>query len=361
MAPVWPRSSWLIGVVRGRLVRWLGLAFQLAAGLALGLATALTALAVALPTSAQAAFPGRNGRIAYEDERTLGPPCCLGPFDTASQILSVAPNGSRPRTLLGFDRFLLGPAYSPNGRKLAGSRGGPCGNAANSLYLVRADGRGRLRGLTLPPCHGMGDNNPGWAPDGRRLVFVRYGLCPPFAPEPCGQIRVYHARKSRRIASVDATHPVWSLRGRIAFSAGDVIYTMRPDGSHRRRVAAGEHPDWSPHGNWIVYELPTPPEKATPYGGGGGIAMIRPRDGRRHILTTSSAGAPAFSPNGNYIVFQRYDAATGRQGVVVMRLRDRRTRTVVAALPTRSTSSGGSESHVLLGPTWQPLPRRRHR
>lgn len=203
-------------------------------------------VAASAPSNASAAFPGRDGRVAYEHliSRTPVGVDPLAPLESDIQveILSVLPNGSRPRTLLGPNRSVFDLAYSPNGRKLAGSRGGPCGNAASSLYRVRSNGRERLRRLTLPPCHGIGDGDPGWAPDGRRLVFVRYGLCPPWGPEPCGQIRVYHPGKSRRIASIDATHPVWSQRGTIAFSDG-VIYTMRPDGTHRRRLVAGEHPD----------------------------------------------------------------------------------------------------------------------
>ena len=36
--------------------------------------------------------------------------------------------------------------------------------------------------------------------------------------------------------------------------------------------------------------------------------MIRPSDGRRRVLTIDSRGAPAFSPDGKYVAFQRYDA-----------------------------------------------------
>jgi Tol biopolymer transport system component len=135
---------------------------------------------------------------------------------------------------------------------------------------------------------------------------------------------------------------------------------MRRDGSPRRRLVAGDHPDWSPHGSWIVYELPTPPGVATRFGGGG-IAMIRPSDGRRHVLSAGSAGAPVFSPDGKYVAFQRYDQATGRQGIVVMRLRDRRTRTIATAPALSHPSRMHVEEHLLLAPSWQPLPRRRHR
>jgi len=154
------------------------------------------------------------------------------------------------------------------------------------------------------------------------------------------------------------------VRGQIAFSWRDAIYTMRPDGSHRRRVVAGGGPDWSPHGRWIVFNRPR-----------GGIAMVR-RDGRRLRVLTKEEGSsgPVFSPDGRYIVSAFRPPAGGpaivrsaqaaSSGLVVMRLRDRRTRTIVRVPPPSGPVPGVTdryESHALGAYDWQPLRPRRHR
>lgn len=315
-------------------------------------------LSASLAASADAAFPGRNGRIAYvheQDDYGFG-----GGDSEVSEIWSVLPNGTRRRTILGFNRGgFAQPAYSPDGRKLAVSDGEFA--SGSSLYLVRASGRGRLRRLTRHRERRY-DLTPGWAPDGRRLVYFRYSNAAHCAASTCApppaQVRVYRAGKSRRIAAAEnafsQVHPVWSARGRIAFSSGGGIYTTRPDGSHRRRVVGGYHPDWSPRGHWIVYGLPTTPLPV----GGGGIALIRP-DGSRQRTLTSEGRDPAFSPDGRYIAFTRQES--DRWTLVAMRLRDRRMRTIATAPPISNPSPMHVEEHLLLAPTWQPLPRRRHR
>ena len=317
-----------------------------------GVLGALVGLLVGLllAPAAQATFPGRNGRIAYELLRETGQiEGAVGGGATSSEsaIASVLPSGRRQRTLRGFpgsDAHFWDPVYRPDGRKLALAFTDTI--TRPSLYLVRTDGRGRLRRLTHPP-QGIGDRDPSWAPDGRRLVFTRGS-----------QIRTYRAGRTRRIGSFPGRyvdHPAWSVRGQIAFSLGDptaarpgVIYTMRPDGSHRRRVVTGEHPDWSPHGRWIVFNRRQ-----------GGIAIIRPN--RRNLRVLTNDGRyPDFSPDGRHIVFVRTDPL-GRQALVALRLSDRRTRTVV-----RAPNSGplplpgaGSVSYHVFSPDWQPLPRRR--
>lgn len=312
---------------------------------------ALGAVAISAPPVASAGFPGRNGRIAYEHSRDTNTLGSLGPSNEESEISSVLPDGRRPRTLLGFDRgFIKAPAYSPNGRKLALASPQALDHPVWSLFLVRADGRGPLRALTRPG-PGASDLYPSWAPDGRRLVFVRAGQ---YVRNPTydAQLRVYRAERSRRVGPFrqGIDHPVWSVRGQIAFSSQMAIYTIRPDGSHGRFVTDGLHPDWSPRGRWIAF-TPSP---------GRGIAIIRP-DGRHlRVLTTNEAWDPAFSPDGRYIVFARYDYASYRWTLVKLRLRDRRTRTIVT-VPGEEHVGSEVIGQSLGWPTWQPLQRRRHR
>jgi hypothetical protein len=85
----------------------------------LSVLTAALALATAAVTTerAQAAFPGYNGRIAYE---------------RGGNIYTISPNGCDERLLTsGYD-----PAWSADGKKLAFARGG-------DEYTITPTGRGR--------------------------------------------------------------------------------------------------------------------------------------------------------------------------------------------------------------------------
>jgi Tol biopolymer transport system component len=96
--------------------------------------------------TAHAAWPGENGRIAFE---------------VAGRILSIQPSGAGQRTLTaGPDDHA--PRWSPDGKTIVFERSG-------DLWLMRADGSDERR-LTSGP----GDDiTPGWSPDGTKVVFVR--------------------------------------------------------------------------------------------------------------------------------------------------------------------------------------------
>jgi Tol biopolymer transport system component len=333
---------------------------------------AVGVVAVSLPAVAAAAFPGRNGRIAYHhwrDNEDNVPP--FGPAVVRSTVESVLPSGKGHRRLLGpfrpERRWFAGLAFSPRGRKLALAFG-PY-HRRSSLYLMAANGRGRLRRLTRSR-PGQLDISPAWAADGRQLAFTR-------SSGGSTGIRVYRAGSSREISEQQADSLAWSVRRRIAFAnepggsaaSEPSIYTMRPNGSHVRRVVErGGDPDWSPNGRWIVYTLPgwlggLGPAPPSPSLYRTSIAMVRSDGSRLRVLTDHDGGRePAFSPDGKYIVFLRFDDAGRRHTVLVMRLRDGRTRKIAAAPPDGEVpGTGRHEVHALYSPTWQPLPRGRQR
>ena len=154
-------------------------------------------------------------------------------------------------------------------------------------------------------------------------------------------MRVYRAGRSREILEQEADNLAWSVRRRIAFAyepggsaaSAPSIYTVRPDGSRMRRIVeSGGDPDWSPNGRWIVYTMPgwlggLGPAPPSPSFYKTSIALVRSDGSDRRVLTDHDGGRePAFSPDGKYIVFCRFDEASHRSTLVVMRLRDGRTR-----------------------------------
>lgn len=111
------------------------------------LATLVMGAAVlAAPGVATAAYPGANGRIAFEQ---------------GGVIYSIRPDGSDRRQLTT-DTRSHSPRWSPDGRLLAFHRAG-------DIWVMRADG-GAAHRVTSGAAN---DINPSWSPGGGRLVFSR--------------------------------------------------------------------------------------------------------------------------------------------------------------------------------------------
>lgn len=142
------------------------------------------------------------------------------------------------------------------------------------IHLMRPDGLRRQR-LTggRPAGHGAGDVQAAWAPDGRRLAFVRTSKPSPdrsriYLLDVAGGRATALTPGGRQIQSID---PAWSPDGRqIAYtrwnSRGEVgenaIVVAQADGSGERvlrRVGLDGQPDvmgqpaWSPDGAQILY------------------------------------------------------------------------------------------------------------
>jgi Tol biopolymer transport system component len=304
-----------------------------------GFVVAAGLLALVLPAAAEAAFPGKNGRIAFTAQvRDRG--------ETVwSRIETVLPSG-RGRTVLGIcpgDQGCLdtGPSWSPSGKLLAFVRGP---GWRGRLAVVHHDGTG-LRRL---PQFTQSDGPPTWSPNGRRLAFI--GL--PDGP------RLYTVRRDgtalRQVTSRWASSPAWSLTGRIAYThdddpygaatSDDGIYTTGPDGSGQRllirdryNAASPASPDWSPHGHRIAFAFAdaTDPD----------IHVAEATGRRDRRLTRRGGTEPAWSPDGRYIAFIR------NGDLYVMRSDGSGLRLVV--------DGGNLESgeEIYLGsPSWQPLP-----
>jgi Tol biopolymer transport system component len=132
------------------------------------------------------------------------------------------------------------------------------------------------------------------------------------------------------LPSGPATGGEKALRGKIAFSAGEIvgdIYTVRADGSHLRQLTRTELPEqsptWSPDGKWIVYVGQIGRTES-------GLYRMRADGRRKSLFLREDASAhqfiadPAWSPDGRRIAFAsaRFGAwriwTIGLDGTLVM-------------------------------------------
>jgi Tol biopolymer transport system component len=298
------------------------------------LALPAAALALALAPAAQAAFPGGNGRIAYS--------AFPGPGD--SELFSQNPAGG----FLQLTDDTLGqgePSYSADGKRIAFAQSGP--GVTNEIWIMRADGTKKHR---ITKDHN--DAHPAFSPNGRSIVFGRDG--------GIARMRA-DGSKAHRITQATGNflydyQPTWSPNGRlIAFTSNRIdrnsaitdVWTMRPDGSHKRnlthsRLVPDGSPDFSPGGGSIVY--------SSRRDGHTKIWRMRSSGRRRHRVpisgTYSEQFNPAFSPNGRKLVFSSADEFNTINGLFT------------------APSTGGSAKAMLTGgdlageATWQPKPRR---
>jgi Tol biopolymer transport system component len=278
----------------------------------MAIAGALAAAVALAPAASEAAFPGRNGRIAYID-----------PYDNG--IFSVRPGGSVRRIVKA--SYPESPAFSPDGRLLAFTTYPAVSLSSRfTLELVRADGT-RRRVLTR-----RDDLAPDWSSDGRRLVFDRddpcvhwvndpeLGDCPPRLErsENWGTMIYFRRSGTTRLLTRGGGWPAWSPRGDwIALSSAG-LDLIRPDGSNPHTIypntAPGGGKAWAPDGRRIAftYYADRPPDPSIPSDDPPiGIGSVRP-DGTGFRKLTRDGDGLAYSPDGRHIVFTRPHAICDR-------------------------------------------------
>jgi TolB protein len=178
------------------------------------------------------------------------------------------------------------PAFSCDGRLLAYTRG----FRGSDLLIARTDGSAP-RVLVR---NGRDNVQPSWAPDGRRIAFVR--------DTRIAVVSVATARVRRLSPGNEwASSPAWAPNGHsIAFVRIPVnsdrgrLALMRPDGSGLRNVAPHLQDvidvGWSPDGRWLVFTRKIAPDSD--------VFRLRLSDGRVRKVTRNAISdyEPAWGP-----------------------------------------------------------------
>jgi TolB protein len=235
--------------------------------------------ALVLAPSAQATFPGQNGKIAFLHKERGSLPA----------VYTMRPDGSHERRLArGW-----APAFSPSGRKVVFT---PYG-ISDHLYTIRANGT-RLRRIP----HTSRGFDGGFAPSGKKIVFPRV------------------ARHS---------------------DSDSDLYTIRLDGTHRKRIThlrGGDEGQFSPNGRWIVFDFVRSCDICLIRPNGTGLRSLTD-----HTADPVDDYSPDFSPNGRRVVFTRVtDTGVGpkRSGIYTIRKDGTHLRRVYEALATSGVVVG---------------------
>ena len=213
-----------------------------------------TGLVLLPPTPAAATFPGREGRIAFDDFIT-------------GEIYAVDPDGTGLVRLTHEPRGVVAvwPSWSPDGSHLVFTRFNFVHNVGR-IWMMRADGSHQHR--VASEVRGINDFQPTYTPDGEHIVFIRV--------EPGGDssaiwiMRANGTHMRPIVRAKTGAHAVFLIYQSVSSNGHHLAYTafgqrgiaaqihtVRLNGTHNRTVtpprleAAG--PSWAPNEDDIVF------------------------------------------------------------------------------------------------------------
>jgi TolB protein len=326
------------------------------------------AVALALPPTAGATFPAKNGRIAFK--RFLD----RDPGLSTSGIFTIEPNGRRERQLTdpGLGVQDQSPDWSPDGSRITFER---CRDFVTwcEVWTVAADGTGARR--LGPDCLGVGPlpaceyrTEPAYSPSAT-IAFVRvfvdrvgvlHGdldemvdeldrpgailrtiIARQWPPGSIAGVSEAYAPDGRRLVSM-----LWNTVPGIPNPGTPAdtlaLYVLNADGSPSRcpdgsveqfcritpvALSAGDHPDWSPDGSRILFRSNGKTDDPT----GSQLYSVRP-DGTdleqiSHFPPGTAVLSYSYSPNGQWITVS-LSGVDGQPDVYVMRTNGRALRPV---------------------------------
>ena len=181
------------------------------------------------------------------------------------------------------------------------------------LFVVNPDGSG-LQNITNSVK--VDESYPSWSADGTKLVYARkHSYNPPVYEIATLNLTSGSERIVTETPFFEFSRPSWSPDGtKIAFSRsgndGTRVWTMKADGSNKKKLTsatpdgpgADTDPDWSPDGTEIVFSRYKARDDSTD------LYAVRPDGtGLRQITKTLNTQEydPAFSPDSNRIAYNR--------------------------------------------------------
>lgn len=254
----------------------------------LGLIGLLCALFALTAASANAAFPGANGKIVATACETRQP-CDVNFFNW-----TMNPDGSAGSRLVSSPGFLdEDAAYSADGRWITFGR---CVDVSGTFHcgiaIVDAHGQNLV---VLTPTDGPTDDYPAFSPDRTQIIFTR-GSDTWIMGSDGSNAHLLESGAVNAVFAPDGQH--------ILFVHGGTLMLMPAGGGTPTAIpgSAGtdSSPDFSPDGTRVTFRECT----STCH-----IAVSGIDGSDRHAVTSPPSGVddgePAFSPDGSQIVFER--------------------------------------------------------
>lgn len=279
---------------------------------------------------AGASFHGANGAIAFSVQGNYR--CISGGLSAAIYEFSPGPTTATIRYQTPMLRFAGDPAWTAGGHTLAAARYTPIyghsgmGFDARGIFTTSAHGAHRRTVTHF-------GSTPSWARDRRAIAFAggQRGLY-------VVSVRDRHARRIDRHPPLDLD---WSSRGRIAYTDYlNRIWTIDATGRHRRLLAHGEEPNWSPDGGEVVFRATS-----------GALELIRSNgSGLRVVRAATDGFNPVWSPDGAQVAFTLNGPSDPDGGVYAIRADGSGERQLA-----QLTADPCGDTAIVTGIAWQSL------